>query len=302
LSIEWKHGECLITGGAGFLGSHLVTQLLTRYTDISIRVVARNENELSRLATLCPGDKRLILTIGDIRDIDTLGYILQGAKTIIHLAAMKHIDLCESNPAEAIGTNVYATENMLDMFEGDTFISMSTDKAVDVTGCYGATKLLLEKLTIDRALKYPGNGKRYMVVRSGNIFGSTGSVIPKWIQQIRQYNEITITDPQMTRFFIHVADLSSFIIYTIEQGCSGNVYIPDQATIRLHDLAKEVVYLYGNKDTKIRVTGLRSGEKLHERLFHLTESNIVTSCQHETSDKGVGQPDIIRSWLENYGD
>jgi len=290
----------LVTGGAGFLGSRLVKTLLSKNSDISIKVIARNESEITNLMTTCSNDNRIHLIVGDIRNKHSMNYALQDVDTVFHLAAMKHIDLCELNPSEAISTNVIATNNLLNMFKGNTFIGISTDKAVEPKSCYGATKLLLEKLTMEKAWINP-KSRRYIIVRSGNVFGSAGSVIPKWINQIKQYNKITITDLRITRFFIKVEALVSSIINIKERGESGKIYIPKQSIIRLGDLARAVIEVYGNKDTVTEITGLGNSEKLYERIFLKTEKNIVTTNSCETSDEqaGIISVEEIKLWLRN---
>lgn len=278
LRIDSKMNMILITGGSGFLGQHLVKKLLGKYKDVRIRTISRNENDIERMLTRCHSE-RLEPVIGDIRDISTLRYVLRGVDTVVHLAAMKHIDFCEMYPLEAITINVIGTMNLLKLFKGVTFVVMSTDKAVEAMGCYGASKLLMEKLVLEKARKE--KSQKYMVIRSGNIFGSSGSVIEKWMHQIAESNEIIVTDLEMTRFFIDVNILSDFIINIIEQGETGNIYIPFQKAIKLENLAKAVIELNGGQNTRIKVTGLRKGEKLHERLFYAEK--VITSLQDSCS-------------------
>lgn len=286
----------LITGGAGFLGRYLVRGLLKKYSDIEVRALSRHEKDVAEMIVSCHSD-RLKPIIGDIREVDTLKYALKGVDTVIHLAAMKHVDFCESYPLEAVTINTIATMNLLNLFAGNTFIGMSTDKAVEATGCYGATKLLLEKLILEQARK--NAERRYMVVRSGNIFGSSGSVIEKWKQQIRQNNKITIaTNLEMTRFFINVNTLVEFIIEVIERGENGKTYIPFQKVTTLENLAKAVIECYGDKKTRMEVTGLREGEKMHEKLFCPWESNIVSDLKIECSEHGEKLTiEEIKGWL-----
>ncbi len=291
-----RMSKVLVTGGGGFLGRYLVKRLLSKHKDITIRIVSRNEKEIRSVLTMCPSEK-LEPIIGDIRDIDILKYALREVDTVVHLAAMKHIDFCEMYPLETITINVNATMNLLKFFEGDTFVAMSTDKAVEATSCYGATKLLLEKLVLGKAKE--DKSRRYMIVRSGNIFGSSGSVLEKWKQQLEQSNEIIATDLGMTRFFIDVNILADFIIGIIEQGDTGNIYIPFQKTIKLGDLADAVIELKGNKDTRIKVVGLRQGEKLHERLF--LEENVITTLQNGYSQNAEKmQVEEIKNFIKNF--
>ncbi len=290
----------LITGGTGFLGRQVCKVLLDNNKDISIRTISRNENELVETLVLCTNDKRLDCIIGDIRSLKTIQYVLYGVDTILHLAAMKHIDFCEKNPREAILTNIIATMNLLEIFNGDTFIGMSTDKAVESTGCYGATKMLLEKVIIEKARK--SRGGRYIVVRSGNMFNSTGSVIRKWIQQIKQDNKIVVTDTEMTRFFTPVDVLAQFISNTISTGKNGKIYIPKQQAIRLGNLIDGIMKIYGNSKTRIVISGLREGEKMHEMLFsplEASEQYVITNLKINTSDKvDKVEPKVLESWIK----
>jgi FlaA1/EpsC-like NDP-sugar epimerase len=290
--------KILITGGAGFLGRHLIKVLLDKYSDVEIRAISRHENEMVEMIVACNNSSRLKPIIGDIREVDTVKYALTNIDTVIHLAAMKHIDFCEMYPSEAISVNIIATMNLLKLFTGNTFIGMSTDKAVEATGCYGATKLLLERLVLEQARKRPDC--RYMVVRSGNIFGSSGSVIQRWKQQIKQSNKVTVTNLEMTRFYINVNTLVDFIIKVIERGESGKIYIPFQKVAGLGDLAKAMIELYGNAKTKKEVTGLREGEKMHERLFSPPLKDVVTDLKAECSEHGENLSiDEIKDWLKS---
>jgi UDP-N-acetylglucosamine 4,6-dehydratase len=290
--------KVLVTGGGGFLGRYLIKGLLNKYSDIEVRALSRHEHDMTETIVHCDSD-RLKPIIGDIRDIDTLKYATRGVDTVIHLAAMKHVNFSELYPSEAIAINTIAVMNLLKIFAGDTFVGMSTDKAVEATGCYGATKLLLEKLILEQSRK--DADRRYMVVRSGNIFGSSGSVIERWKQQIRQGNKITVTSLEMTRFYINVNNLADFIIEIIERGESGKIYVPFQKVATLEDLAKAVVELYGNKKTRMEITGLREGEKVHEKLFSSFETNVVSNLKSASSQTGERlSAEEIKDWLAAY--
>ncbi|MBA7606079.1 UDP-N-acetylglucosamine 4,6-dehydratase (inverting) [subsurface metagenome] len=292
-----QKGKVLITGGSGFLGRHLVKKLLDKYEDLGVSTVARSGEGIIRLLSVCPSD-RLKPIVGDVRDEEILQFALKDIDTVVHLAAMKYINLCELSPFEAITINVHATTSLLKLFKGNTFISMSTDKAVESSSCYGATKLIVEKMTLAEADK--NTNKRFMVVRSGNIFGSTGSVIENWHRQIKQNNEITVSNPEMTRFFINVDELAEYIITILENGESGKIYIPSQRVIQIGDLAQAFIELYGNKTTMMKIVGQFQGEKMHKRLF-MSGENIVTDMKHSNSDEGKKLSlDEIKVWLQKH--
>lgn len=270
----------LVTGGTGYLGSHLVKKLLEKYDDIKIRTLSRSEYEIQKL-NWQSADSRLETMFGDIRDASAVEFALRDVDTVIHLAAMKHIDLCEEFPLEAVITNVNGTVNLLKYFNGHTFIGMSTDKASEPSGCYGATKLLQEKLILSQGKLQ--QEKRFMIVKSGNILASRGSVIDRWLKQQLENNEILITDLRMTRYFIDVDALTDSIIDVLENGKNGLIYIPKQICVKLSDLVQAFIEIWGDKDTKVKKIGLREGEKLHETLY-LKDKAIITKMKNMSSE------------------
>ena len=279
------------------MGRRVVKKVLDKYEGLEIATVARNGEGIIRLLSVCAND-RLKPFVGDIRNEELLQFTLKDVDTVLHLAAIKYINLCELSPSEAITINVHATANLLKLFKGSTFISISTDKAVESTSCYGATKLIVEKLTLAEAEK--DTGKRFMVVRSGNIFGSSGSVIENWHRQIKLNNEIIISHPEMTRFFIDVNTLAEFIVAILDEGENGKIYIQPHTTIQLGDLAHAFIELYGNEKTMVKEVGRRQGEKMHERLF-MPGEGVVTDMKHNNSEQGktlsLGE---IKAWLQRH--
>lgn len=286
--------QILVSGGSGFLGRHLVRRLFKEYQDVKIKTISRSENDIQKMLVENPSCD-LMPIIGDVRDSDILKYALREVDVVIHLAAMKHMELCQLYPAEAIAINVNGTRNLLELFQGSTFIGMSTDKAVEAKNCYGATKLLMENLILEQAKK--NNGKRYMIIRSGNIFGSTGSVIGRWKQQIKQRGEMTVTNLDMTRFFINVESLVSFIMRVMDEGENGNIYIPYQKAITLGDLAKAVIELYGDEKIKIKNIRLREGERMHETLFAEGEKVICSLDNRRSEECSKLSKEEIIDWL-----
>ncbi|MHB8104030.1 MAG: polysaccharide biosynthesis protein [Dehalococcoidales bacterium] len=270
----------LVTGGTGFLGSHLVKKLLERYKKQKIRTISRSEYEIQKLKWQSD-NSRLETMFGDIRDERAVEFALRDIDTVFHLAAMKHIEICENNPLDAVTTNVNGTINLLRYFAGSIFIGMSTDKASDPNGCYGVTKLLQEKLILQHAKT--AKKQRFMIVRSGNIFASRGSVIDRWIKQLQEINEILVTDLRMTRYFIDVDVLTDAMLNVLEKGKNGRIYIPPQRCIVLSDMVQAFIEIWGNKDTKVKKIGLREGEKLHETLY-TPDKALVTEMENKSSE------------------
>jgi UDP-N-acetylglucosamine 4,6-dehydratase/5-epimerase len=188
---------------------------------------------------------------------------------------MKRVDLCESECHEAATINVVGTMNVLDAFRGETFILMSTDKAVEPCNCYGATKLVAERMVLERAKKEL-NGTRYMIIRSGNIMGSTGSVLDTWKDQIEHSNEITVTNLDMLRFYTTIAGVVKLYVAVLEHGENGKLYFtPQGEPVVLRDLVAQALKLYGNEKTTIKYVGLRPGERMVERMRTPDENNVI---------------------------
>ncbi len=263
----------LVTGGSGFVGRYLIRRLLKVYPDVEVTSLSRSEGGISKLLSEV-SNPRLSLKMVDVRDYDCVRCALKGKDTVLHLAAMKRVELCEEQCEEAASINVLGTINMLKGFEGNTFILMSTDKAVEPCNCYGATKLVAEKLVMERASV--SKGPRYMVIRSGNVMGSTGSVLDIWTSQIRLKNEITVTDPNMKRFYVPVDKVIDLYIAVLERGENHKIYFtPDGDPIVLKDMVAEALRQYGNDQTKVRYIGLRMGERMEEKMRLPTEENVV---------------------------
>lgn len=273
--------KILVTGGSGYIGRNLIRELLNRHADLEILSVSRSEGMISQLMMECQ-DKRLKIVMADIRDRETMGWYLRDVDTVVHLAALKRVDLCEEECHQAVENNVIGTMNILDNFRGDTFVLMSTDKAVEPANCYGATKMLAERMVMERARK---DGKaRYVIIRSGNILGSTGSVMDIWKHQIKNSNEIAITHPDMMRFYTSVEGVVRLYIAVLERGESGKIYFTPQGEgVIIGEMADRAIKLYGNKDTKIRYIGLRPGERLTEKMRSISEGNTIAGFEETVS-------------------
>ncbi len=269
----------LITGGSGYVGRHLIKALLKTYPDIRITSVSRSEGNISQLLIECGTNERLRIEIAEVRDREAMAFLARGKDAIVHLAAMKRVDLAEDYSREAASINVMGTMNILDAFGGDTFVLMSTDKAVEPCNCYGATKLVAEKLVIEQAHRQ-AERSRFMIIRSGNIMGSTGSVMDIWKQQIQDNNEITVTNLDMLRYYTTVDGVVRLYLAVLERGENGKIYVtPRGEKLILRELVERTLKLYGNEQTKVRYIGLRAGERMEEKLRLVDEINVISGFE-----------------------
>ena len=262
----------LITGGTGSLGQALTKKLLTLDAD-TIRIFSRNESKQIEMESKFE-DNRFSFFVGAVRDTDRLYSALEDVDIVFHAAALKHVPKIEYNPFESIKTNVIGSQNIIDnSLRQDVakVICVGTDKAVSPLNTYGATKLLMEKLFVS-ANNYVNPEKhktKFVAVRYGNVLGSSGSVIPKFISLIKQKKSLTITDSQMTRFTITMNEALDFILNAAKIGKGSEIFIPKLKSYDMSILLDTLSDLYG--DLKHDITGIRPGEKLHETLINHDE-------------------------------
>jgi FlaA1/EpsC-like NDP-sugar epimerase len=272
----------LVTGGVGSIGSFLVRELL-KYDPKSIRVFDNNETGLFDLEQDLENGK-IRSFIGDIRDKDRLTMAMEGVDIVFHAAALKHVPLCEFNPFDAVKTNVVGTQNVLDAAFAQNVqkvITISTDKAVNPSNVMGATKLLAERLTIS-ANNYRGHKKTvFSCVRFGNVLNSRGSVVPLFVKQIQKGGPITVTHPDMRRFFMNIPSATHLILTAGALSKGNEIFILRMPAIRIMDLAdvmrEKLASRYGFKpeNIPIMVIGVRCGEKIDEVLMTLDETSYV---------------------------
>ncbi len=264
--------KVLITGGTGSLGQALTKRLLKTKVD-TIRIFSRNENKQTTMESKF-SDDRLRFFIGDVRDLPRLIRALEDVDVVFHAAALKHVPLIEYNPFEAIKTNVIGSQNVIDacLHENvETVVCIGTDKAVSPLNTYGATKLLMEKLFISTSnyLNKDRYKTKFIALRYGNVLGSSGSVVPKLIEQIKLKQKITITDDSMTRFSISMDEALDFILSSTLEGKGSEIFVPNLRAYSIMDLKQALVELLGNTgETKIPI---RPGEKMHETLINEDE-------------------------------
>jgi len=270
--ILFEGKKILITGGSGSLGSALTKKLLEFDVD-TIRVLSRNESKQVEMQSKF-SDSRLRFLIGDIRDQKRIERALEDVDIVFHAAALKHVPLIEYNPNEAIFTNVIGTQNLVmecAKQNVEKVIGIGTDKAVSPLNTYGATKLLMEKIIITaaRQFSYSRHNTKFSVVRYGNVAGSSGSVIPLFVNQIRSKQKITITDPQMTRFNITMNQAVDFILSSADMSVGTEVFIPKIKAYNIMDLKEALTELLGA--TEHEFISSRPGEKMHEMLLNRYE-------------------------------
>lgn len=262
----------LITGGTGSLGHALTRRLLDLDVD-TIRIFSRNESKQIEMETQFHDD-RLRFFLGDVRDSQRLVKATEDADIVFHAAALKHVPKIEYNPFEAIKTNVIGSQNVIDacLHENvEKSICVGTDKAVSPLNTYGATKLLMEKLFVsaNNSLNKEKYQTKFIALRYGNVLGSSGSVIPKFIEQIKNKNKLTITDPNMTRFSITMNEAIDFIFKASELGKGSEIFIPKLKAYSIKNIKEILFDLLENTDEDI--IGLRPGEKLQETLINSDE-------------------------------
>ena len=268
----YKGKKILITGGTGSLGQALTKRLLEQDVN-TIRILSRNESKQIEMENDF-NDSRLRFFLGDIRDEERLVRATEDIDIVFHTAALKHVTKIEYNPFEGIKTNVMGSQNIINaclINNVEKAICVSTDKAVSPLNTYGATKLLMEKLfvTANNYIDPEKYRTKFIALRYGNVVGSSGSVIPKFIQQLKNKKEITVTDLQMTRFSITMDEALDFILQATEISKGSEIFIPKLKAYSLIDIKNTLNDIFGDYGTNN--IGIQPGEKLHEILINKEE-------------------------------
>jgi FlaA1/EpsC-like NDP-sugar epimerase len=286
ISNELKDQVILITGAAGSIGSEIVRQCLSFKPKLVVLVdqgetpLYEIENELSA--------QNIEIIVGDVRNVSRMEKIFEHFKPsyVFHAAAYKHVPLMEDNPYEAINTNVFGTQNIANLsakYQVKKFVFVSTDKAVNPTNIMGASKRIAEIYvqSLNAKLRLESDHHTmYITTRFGNVLGSNGSVIPLFKKQIEEGGPVTVTHPEITRYFMTIPEACQLVLEAGVMGNGGEIYIFDMGeSIKIIDLAHKMINLSGfevDKDIKITFTGLRPGEKLREELLNDNENTIGT--------------------------
>lgn len=295
----FENAVILVTGGTGSWGGELVRQLL-KLAPRQVVVYSRNESAQVKMRWELQ-DPRLSFCIGDVRDREALMRACKGVDYIFHLAALKHVDICEEQPYEALKTNVGGTQHVIEAAIANgvcKVINISTDKAADAVNFYGMTKALAEKL-ITHANEQTVS-TRFVNVRGGNILGSSGSVLHLFRDQICQGQSIRVTDCRMVRYFMTPQMATSLLLTAAERGIGGETFILRMPACKITDLAQALHIVDDVQTMQLREVGCRPGEKLYEILLSPYEClNAVVSDEHYVVVlPSAGHPALLRHYAD----
>ena len=262
----------LITGGTGSFGNAVLNRFLQ--TDIGeIRIFSRDEKKQDDMrhefqAKMPEAADKISFYIGDVRDLASVKNAIHGVDYIFHAAALKQVPSCEFFPIEAVKTNVFGTENVLTAAmeeEVESVICLSTDKAAYPVNAMGTSKAMMEKVIV--AKSRTTQKTKICCTRYGNVMCSRGSVIPLWIEQIRNSNPITLTEPAMTRFIMSLEEAVDLVLFAFEHGEAGDILVQKAPACTIQTQAEAVCQLFNGKKENIKVIGIRHGEKMYETLL-----------------------------------
>lgn len=267
----FKNKILLITGGTGSFGNTVLKRFLS--TDVNeIRVFSRDEKKQDDMRLAINNDK-LKFYLGDVRDYSSIHSALKGVDYVFHAAALKQVPSCEFYPMEAVKTNVMGTENVLNAAiaqKVSRVVVLSTDKAVYPINAMGISKAMAEKVMVAKSRMQNEGETILCATRYGNVMASRGSVIPLFVDQLKNNKEITITDPNMTRFLMSLEDSVDLVLHAFTHAKQGDIFVQKAPASTVADLAEALKELF-KKDSSIKVIGTRHGEKLYESLISREE-------------------------------
>lgn len=284
----FKNKTLLITGGTGSFGNAVLSRFLGSDLE-EIRIFSRDEKKQHdmRVALNHPKVK---FYIGDVRDYNSLDLALKGVDYVFQAAALKQVPSCEFFPIEATKTNVMGTENVIKACVANkvkNVICLSTDKAAYPINAMGMTKALMEKVAVAESRNIKGNDTKVCLTRYGNVMASRGSVIPLFVEQLKAGNELTITNPEMTRYLMSLEEAVDLVLFAFEQGNQGDLFVQKAPASTIGDLAIALKEIF-NANNPIRIIGTRHGEKLYETL-----------CTKEEMEKAEDLGDFFRIPADN---
>lgn len=278
----------MITGGTGSFGNAVLKRFLN--SEISeIRIFSRDEKKQDDMRKRY-NNAKLKFYIGDVRDPHSVAQAMRGVDYVFHAAALKQVPSCEFHPMQAVRTNVLGTENVLTAAIDagvKRVVCLSTDKAVYPINAMGISKAMMEKVMVASSRNLEGTGTVICGTRYGNVMASRGSVIPLFVDQVRNGQPITITDPTMTRFMMTLADAVDLVLYAFEHGSNGDIFVQKAPAATVEVLARAILNLMGKPDHPVHVMGTRHGEKLYEALLSREEM----ACAEDMGDYFRVPPD-----------
>ncbi|MBK78290.1 MAG: UDP-glucose 4-epimerase [Flavobacteriaceae bacterium] len=274
----FKNKILLITGGTGSFGNAVLDKFLESQIS-EIRIFSRDEKKQHDMRVKYNNPK-IKFYIGDVRNYESLDQALTGVNYVFHAAALKQVPSCEFYPTEAVRTNVLGTENLLNaaIFNSvEKIICLSTDKAVYPINAMGVSKAMMEKVFVAKSRLT--NKTKIIGTRYGNVMGSRGSVIPHFYDQIKKGNDITVTDPNMTRFMMTLDDAVSLVLFAFKNGNSGDIFVQKSPSTTIGELASVMKKIYNSK-VKIKNIGIRHSEKIHETLLSKEERIVAEELEN----------------------
>ena len=275
-----KNKSILVTGGTGSFGKFFVNVILNSYSDINkIIILSRDEFKQSEMRENIEKKnlKKVRFFLGDIRDVERLNLAFNDVDIVVHAAALKHVPISEYNPTEFIKTNIIGSQNIINVSLNNkvkNVIALSTDKAVSPLNLYGATKLVADKLFTSANFLKGKRDVKFSVVRYGNVFGSRGSVVPKFLS-LKKDQDFPITDIKMTRFNIDLMDAVKFVIKCMKDNLGGEIFVPKIPSYRILDIARSI-----NENFTYKTIGVRPGEKIHEELISKADSDYTYDLKY----------------------
>jgi len=272
---NWKGKRVLITGVCGTVGKELLNQLLKKNVS---QVVGfdHNENALFFLNQKYTDTSNVKLVLGDIRDRFEVKKLMNGIDIVLHTAALKHVEMCENAPRDAVQSNITGTQNIIDAAidcEVKRVLFTSTDKAVNPTNVMGTTKLMAERLVTAAQMQSWGTDTKFFSTRFGNVLGSDGSVIQLFHQQITSGQAVTLTHTDMSRFIMSLSDAVNLVMESVFLACGGEVFVMKMSAVNIIDIAEVMIEELSTKESKVEIKeiGIKPGEKMYEELLSSEE-------------------------------
>lgn len=271
----FSNKNILITGGTGSIGSEIVRQLIKNFKPKQVRIYSRDESKhyflQKEIEELNKKNIDIKFLIGDVRDKERLDKAFRNINIVFHVAALKHVPFCEYNPFETVKTNINGTQNVIDLsitHNVEKVIGISTDKAVNPNTIMGISKLMMERMIVSSS-SYIGPSKtKFCVVRFGNVLNSRGSVVPLWIEQIKNGKDVTVTDKNMKRFFMTIPEAVSLIFLATSKMIGQEIFVLKMPEKNIFQFAQETIKKYAKgKKIKIKIIGARDREKIVEYLY-----------------------------------